>query len=250
MCRWLRVLACSGVDVPWESLTALLDLNNLGQLSDDARLDLVLAASVNSTPIAHDAHAELISRLFANVVASIEERQRDNIASGALAPKDEEIDMLRTGMIAILRAYEVKAGDVATSALHNESTERQLLAHGKKKNMPLRTRPIPLEADAVLAAAKLLRREEYPAEMMLDFIWLLLKAPAADNPIGFVSCRGAHSLTLQLHHICPELYESLWPLYDRPINRASRTRLFVKLLTVNPKPIEALVSDRTGGVEQ
>jgi hypothetical protein len=187
VCRWLRVLSCSGVEVPWESLTALLDLDSLAQLSHEARFDLVLAASVNSTPIAHDAHAQLVSRLFANVVASIEERRRDSIASGGFGPTEEEIDMLRTAMVAILRAYDVKADHIEASALYTESTARQLQVHGKKRNMPLRTRPIPLDADAVLAAAKLLKRNEYPAEPMLDFIWLLLKAPAADNPVGFVS---------------------------------------------------------------
>ncbi|BEJ14085.1 hypothetical protein CspHIS471_0312590 [Cutaneotrichosporon sp. HIS471] len=234
VCRWLRVLACSGVDVPWESLTAVVDIDNLNQLNDEARFDIVLAASVNSTPIAHDAHAEFLSRLFANVVASIEDLQSDSVASGNTGPSEEEIDMLRTGMVAILRAYEVKTEDITASALHNENTAKR---HIKKKNMPVRTRTIPLEADAVLAAASLLRRKEYPAEMMLDFLWLLLKAPAADNPVGF------------LHHICSELYESLWSLYDRPIRRRSRARLFLKLLTVNPKPMEALVNDRMGSVE-
>lgn len=57
-------------------------------------------------------------------------------------------------------------------------------------------------------------------------------------------------LTIQLYHICSDLYESLWPLYDRRINRRSRARIFLKLLTINPKPIEALVRENTGGVEQ
>ncbi|GMK53787.1 hypothetical protein CspeluHIS016_0103730 [Cutaneotrichosporon spelunceum] len=238
VCRWLRVLACSGVEVPWESITAVLDLGNLSQLNGQAQFDLVLAASVNSTPIAHDAHAEFLSRLFANVVASIERlRQSDGPARGTTVPSEEEIDMLRTSMVAILRAYEVKTDDIVASALHNENADKRLLGHIKRKNLPLRTTTIPLEADAVLAAASLLRRKEYPAEMILDFLWLLLKGPAAENPVGF------------LHHICSKLYESLWPLYDRPIRRRSRARLFLKLLTINAKPLEALINDTTESVE-
>ncbi|CAK9780474.1 hypothetical protein CC85DRAFT_283464 [Cutaneotrichosporon oleaginosum] len=235
VCRWLRVLACSGVEVPWESLTALMDLDSLAQIGEESRSDLVLAAGVNSAPIAHDAHAELLSRLFANVVESLHKQQRDDIGDEIQAPSDIELDMLRTGMVAILRAYEVKVSDIETSALHNESTAKQLMINSKKKNIPLRTRPIPLDADAVLAAARLLGHRQYPAEPMLDFIWLLIKAPAADNPVGF------------LHHICSELYEFLWPLYDRPVHRASRARLLTKLLTINSKPLETLAGERAGG---
>lgn len=188
VCRWLRVLACSGVEVPWESITALVDLDSLAHLSDTARFDLVMATSANTTPIAIDAHAHLTSHVFASMVESIEYRHANGDGTAAPEPNKEEIDMLRTSMLALLRAYEVTDDDIADSALHTTSTPRQIASHARKKNnMPLRTRLIPLEVEAVLAAAKLLRRTEYPAEMTLDFIWLLLKAPAADNPDGFVS---------------------------------------------------------------
>lgn len=163
-----------------------MDLDSLARLSDIARFDLVMASSANTTPIAIEAHAELVSRVFSNIVSSIEERHRDDVRD-ALGPSQEEVDMLRTGMLSLLRAYEVTSDYIGDSALYTKSTPRQVASHVKKKsNMPLRTRLIPLDMDAVLAAAKLLRRKEYPAEMTLDFVWLLLKAPAADNPDGFV----------------------------------------------------------------
>lgn len=187
VCRWLRVLACSGVEVPWESITALMDLDSLARLNDTARFDLVVASSANTTPIALEAHAELVSRVFANIVSSIDERHSDPSAP-APEPSKQEVDMLRTGMLSLLRAYEVTSEDIADSALQAQSAARNMASLVKKKsNMPLRTRLIPLDTDAVLAAAKLLRRKDYPAETTLDFVWLLLKAPAADNPDGFVS---------------------------------------------------------------
>lgn len=202
VCRWLRVLACSGVEVPWESITALMDLDSLARLSDTARFYLVMATSANTTSIAIDAHAQLASHVFANMVASIEYRHEHHSDAATAEPHQEEIDMLRTSMLALLRAYEVTDDDIADSALRIENTPRQIASHARKKNnMPLRTRLIPLEAEAVLAAAKLLRRKEYPAEMTLDFIWLLLKAPAADNPDGFVSDAVITMLIPALPHL-------------------------------------------------
>jgi hypothetical protein len=90
---------------------------------------------------------------------------------------------------------------------------------------------VELHSEAIFAAARILQQPDRPADLVLDFLWLLFaKAFSVADILGFI------------HEICPELYAILWPLYQRPeVDRRSRSRLFLKLLTINNKPIEELV---------
>lgn len=71
-----------------------------------------------------------------------------------------------------------------------------------------------LDDTMIQAVASMLERRVYPAEMLLDSLWLLFsKAAFAENVDGFVSCVSEQeerlSLGFQIYRISADLY----PMY-------------------------------------
>ncbi len=64
----MRVLAFSGVQTPWSTLTRLIDLQPTSSASMQAKLDLVIAVNANVTLIAPDQFARLSCSMFVNHV--------------------------------------------------------------------------------------------------------------------------------------------------------------------------------------
>ena len=60
----MRVLAFSGVEVPWQTLTALIDLLQSEGTSVKSKLDLVVAVNANGRAIEPAEFARLCARLF------------------------------------------------------------------------------------------------------------------------------------------------------------------------------------------
>ncbi|KAL7420508.1 hypothetical protein Q5752_004458 [Cryptotrichosporon argae] len=222
VCRWTRVLAFSGAEVPWPTLTSLLDLQTSTRSSMDARLDLAIAIASNGAAIDGTRFAQIASHALATLTLALEQR------STAAAPTPLELDVLRQSLALVLRAYGVPPEELAGSLLANERAAPGTLR--RQRAVVGRQQPVPLDPEMVMSAANVLRLPHFPAEIMLDFFWLLFtRAHAVDNVGGF------------LHHMCGPMYEVIWPLFDRPVDRHRRARLFLKLLTINPAPIEQLV---------
>ena len=68
----MRVLAYSGVEIPWPLLTDLIQLQTLTSSSVDARLDLVIAVNANGAPIEPDHFAQLCCQMFINLAKSMD----------------------------------------------------------------------------------------------------------------------------------------------------------------------------------
>jgi hypothetical protein len=66
VCKWLRVLSYSGVEIPWTLLSEITASNGTQNLSNDSRLDLVIAVDANSAAIAPSEFARLCCRMFAD----------------------------------------------------------------------------------------------------------------------------------------------------------------------------------------
>lgn len=84
VCRWMRVLSYSGVEIPWELLLSLIDLQarspaftfdgNVSGVSAEAKLDLVIAVNSNRAVIEPQTFANACSRLAVDVFSDVGRR--------------------------------------------------------------------------------------------------------------------------------------------------------------------------------
>ncbi|OXG10991.1 hypothetical protein C366_06495 [Cryptococcus neoformans Tu401-1] len=232
VCRWMRVLSYSGVEIPWELLMSLVDLQAgspaftfdgiVGGASAEAKLDLVIAINSNRAVIEPQTFASACSRLAVGVFCDMGKHEK-------MEPL--ELELVKRTMLLILQAYGVPVDEVAETPLGvGMPSTGQPPTITKKRQSPIVNVRFPLNADMVVGAATLLERTSCPDEMVLDFLWLLsTKAGMVDDPVGF------------LHHTCSKLYEMIWPLIGLPIDRRSRARVLLKLLSVNSAPLERII---------
>lgn len=68
VCKWLRVLAFSGVEIPWAMLTAIIDTSTHSHRNLDSTLDLVIAVNANAAWIDPTDFAKLCCKMFVDVV--------------------------------------------------------------------------------------------------------------------------------------------------------------------------------------
>lgn len=232
VCRWMRVLSYSGVEIPWELLLPLVDLqarspaftcdDSAYGASAEAKLDLVIAINSNRAVIEPQTFASTCSQLAIGVFSDVGK-------DGKMEPL--ELELLKRTMLLILQAYGVPVDEIAETTLDvGMSSTGQPPITVKKHQNPIPNVRFPLNADMVVGAATLLERSSCPTEMVLDFLWLLsAKASMVDDPVGF------------LHHTCPKIYGMIWPLIGLPIDRRSRARVLLKLLSVNSAPLERII---------
>lgn len=81
VCRWMRVLSYSGVEIPWELLLSLIDLQarspaftfdgSVRGVSAEAKLDLVIAVNSNRAMIEPQTFANACSRLAVDVFSDV-----------------------------------------------------------------------------------------------------------------------------------------------------------------------------------
>lgn len=64
MCKWLRVLSFSGVEVPWELVTAIIDRHDVEGASLESQVDIVIAVNANMTRVEPTDFAKLCCRIF------------------------------------------------------------------------------------------------------------------------------------------------------------------------------------------
>lgn len=186
VCRWLRVMACSGAEVPWIALKELLDLSGMDAATEDVYSDLVTAIDTNVTAIDPEDFASFCNAVLTRVIMSAVEIQSPS--TEAVPPKQIHTELLSKCMTMLLRSYGTSTADIETTALNTAGFAKQAEGYAKRKPHFL-TRPakISLSLDAVIAAADLLRHPQYPPEVTLDFLHLLFaKTPLADNVDGFV----------------------------------------------------------------
>ncbi|KIR32183.1 hypothetical protein I352_05415 [Cryptococcus deuterogattii MMRL2647] len=233
VCRWMRVLSYSGVEIPWELLLSLIDLQarspaftfdgSVRGVSAEAKLDLVIAVNSNRAMIEPQTFANACSRLAVDVFSDVGRH-------GKMVPL--ELELVKRTMLLVLQAYGVPVDEVTETTLGvgmSGAGHPSTSTVEKRQNLISNVR-FPLNADMVIGAAILLERTSCPNELVLDFLWLLsAKADMVDDPVGF------------LHHTCSKLYEIIWPLIGLPVDRRSRTRVFLKLLSVNSAPLERII---------
>jgi hypothetical protein len=226
VCLWLRALTFSGVKVPWEVITRLADKHAVGRKADDALFNLVVAVDANTEPMEQEPFAQLCNTIFTPLATSM--------ASSEVAPTPQEVEMLTITMMSLLKAYGASPEAVAETTLASQG-QSKILARRKVIAWPVAIAP--LHPDIVFAAARILKHKANPGNIVLDILWLLFtKAPGVEDVQGL------------LHEVCPELSSIVWKLYDRhDIDRHSRSRLFLKLLTINNKPIEEVVAKESKG---
>lgn len=252
VCQWLRVLACSGVEVPWPCIAEVLNAASTDNSSIEARSDLVTTIHVNATVIDSDQFAAMCNKLLADSVSTLISRR--HVESRSM-PSPDELDLLCSCMTTLLRAYGTLPEDITDTSLDTPIYRKHVSIHAKRKaHFHGRQDKVALSEGSVLAAAELLQTADYPAEVTLDFLWLLFaKTPLAENADGFVSCgdagltsrstRSLHS-SVKRKFFLPLTESSLWPLYDQRVGRRSRARVFLKLLAINPVPVERMVAKR------
>nr|XP_018262073.1 uncharacterized protein I303_05088 [Kwoniella dejecticola CBS 10117]OBR84231.1 hypothetical protein I303_05088 [Kwoniella dejecticola CBS 10117] len=226
VCRWLRVLSFSGVDIPWELLMDMVELQSTSSTRNEvyARLDLVIAIGANGMPLDPEVFAGLCGKMTTGIF-------RD-MANGGEAPLAENgLDLIRQCMLLCLRAYGVPTEEVVQTTLNNGELQTKQPASMSKRRRAVSGRAnLSLDKEMVLSAASILQRTDVPCEMILDFLWLLFtRAMLVDNIDGFI------------HRACSKLYQLLWPLVDLPVDRKSRTRVMLKMLSVNPNALEKIV---------
>nr|XP_019045323.1 hypothetical protein I302_05712 [Kwoniella bestiolae CBS 10118]OCF24253.1 hypothetical protein I302_05712 [Kwoniella bestiolae CBS 10118] len=227
VCRWLRVLSFSGVEIPWNLLTDLVELQSTTRSETDARLDLVIAVGANGMIMDPEAFAGLCAKMGKGIF-------RDLGRGGASDSAGNELDLIRQTMLLCLRAYGVPLEDVTqTSISSHEVQTKQPASMSKKKRAPSGRTVFALDKEMVLSAATILDRTGVPREMVLDFLWLLFtKASMVDNVDGFI------------HRACSKLYPVIWPLVDVAVDRKSRTRVILKMLSVNSNALEKIVREQ------
>lgn len=180
VCQWLRVLSCSGAEVPWETVDDMVELVASADVSNEARSDLIATVYSNSTQTESKTYAQLCNRQLVRLGGALSFR-----------PTEFELEMLRINILSILRAYGTGRADISETVLRdNESGPRPSTnSRNKRLSTPAPSTPtlIALDPSALHVIASLLRRKDYPAEMLLDFLWLLLtRAGSAENVDGFL----------------------------------------------------------------
>ncbi|WVO14301.1 hypothetical protein L204_101933 [Cryptococcus depauperatus] len=239
VCRWMRVLSFSGVEIPWEALLALVDQQATGNLStrdksysvSEAKLDLVIAVGANCTPIEASKFIALCARVGTGIFTDISNNP-DNLT-------DMDLDVVQRAMLLILQAYGVTVDDIIDTSFGSKGVEVEQTPSTIKKRQTVVTQArVQLDADMVLTAARLLEKDGCPCEIILDFLWLLsAKAAMVDDLNG------------SLYQISPILYNLLWPLLDCQIDRRSRARILLKLLSVNPAPLDLIIRSQMHSFE-
>jgi hypothetical protein len=81
--RWMRVLGCSGVDIPWESLASLSDLQASSPVKMESQMDLAVAIGAATHATSSVAFANLVCQVFMSTASEIAHR------SSGQAPKEE-----------------------------------------------------------------------------------------------------------------------------------------------------------------
>ena len=77
VCRWTRVLAFSGAEIPWPTLSNLVDLQASTTSSIEARSDLAIAVNANGAIIDPDSFAKISCQMFVNLANSLRDRPLD-----------------------------------------------------------------------------------------------------------------------------------------------------------------------------
>jgi hypothetical protein len=73
VCRWMRVLSFSGVEIPWPTLLELAERQVSG-CSVEAKLDLVIAVNANGAAIEPGRFALVCADLFDHIARDIPSR--------------------------------------------------------------------------------------------------------------------------------------------------------------------------------
>ncbi|OCF56840.1 hypothetical protein L486_05695 [Kwoniella mangroviensis CBS 10435] len=226
VCRWLRVLSFSGVEIPWNVLIDLVELQSTTQSEVDARLDLVIAVGANGMIMDPEAFAGLCAKVGKGIFTDMGGQGTEYCAF--------RLDLIRQCMVLCLRVYGVPLDDVARTSLNSgELHTKQPASMSKKKRAPSGRTVFSLDKEMVSSAALILDRPNFPREMLLDFLWLLFtKASMVDNVDGFI------------HRACSKLYPVIWPLVDVTVDRKSRTRVLLRMLSVNSNSLEKIVREQ------
>ncbi|WVR06582.1 hypothetical protein IAU60_003614 [Kwoniella sp. DSM 27419] len=226
VCRWMRVLAYSGVEIPWPTLLDLVELQSNTQSGLDSKLDLIIAVGANGSPIEPEDFARLCDKIAMSLFEDCTRTSGDRELSSS------ELDLIRQAVLLLLRAYGVPLDQIMRTSLGTSDMQEKQPASLDKRRRTTSTRAyFALTPRVVWAAAALIEHTSIRPELVLDLLWLLFNhATMVDNIDGFI-----HRNCLQLFRI------RVWPLGDRILGRRSRMRVILRMISVDSIPLETIV---------
>lgn len=108
VCVWTRVLAVSGVRVPWELYQ---HLNTHAQPSLSTLRDLIAIVAANGSPAEIKDYAEICNQLFVQLASILVGN------ASCIGPTDLEAEALQQALLLMLKAYGAPDEDIASSSL-------------------------------------------------------------------------------------------------------------------------------------
>jgi len=106
VCLWMRVLTASGVEVPWEMMSHLIENSGADWPALEAIVDLIHASESNTAPIPAESYAALCCQLFGLFCSAV-----DNVDSD----KGCQEEIARHALCLLLKAYDVSLDDINAS---------------------------------------------------------------------------------------------------------------------------------------
>lgn len=219
-CLWLRVLAVSGVEIPWETLQHMVDSQLASFSGWQSTLDIVIALESNTASTEPKAFADLCSNLVTSLAGTILDSLEEEVDAS---------DVLTPALRATLKAYGVSQIDLKDSVFSSQNGQSAEPTSRQKKLVPS-IHLIEIDSAFLTSLASLIGERMSLALPILDFLSLLFnKASSAANVDGF------------LYDNAVTLYPSLWSLSTNGRQRQIRLEILLRLLSVNPRPMEALI---------
>lgn len=117
VCLWLRVLAVSGVEVPWELVQHLSAHESIETLSLSTLRDLIAVMEANESHTGPEDYAAMSCHLLSKLSAIFMN------TPGAFEPVQVETDTLHHGLLLVLKAYGVPDEDTQATSLSNANNE-------------------------------------------------------------------------------------------------------------------------------
>jgi len=108
VCLWMRVLTVSGVEVPWEMMSHLIENIGSDRPALEAIADLIHASESNTATIPAESYAVLCCQLFGLFCSALDSVDSDKGGQGGV---------VRHALCLLLKAYGVSLEDINASCL-------------------------------------------------------------------------------------------------------------------------------------
>jgi len=116
VCLWMRVLTASGVEVPWEMMSHLIENIGSDRPALEAIADLIHASESNTATIPAESYAALCCQLFGLFCSPLDDMDPDEAGQEGNA---------RHALCLLLKAYGVSLDDINASCLGQIGVAKQ-----------------------------------------------------------------------------------------------------------------------------